>query len=62
MGGAFALLMACMARLRVQISPDTTKCYAFGAPPVLARAEGAHAENVLQVRPQECEMVASVML
>jgi hypothetical protein len=49
LGGAFALLMACMARLRFNISPESTKCFAFGAPPVLARAEAAQAESVLQV-------------
>lgn len=50
MGGAFALLMACMSCLRIQMPSDAIECYAFGAPPVLSLAEKSVARNVMEVR------------
>lgn len=49
LGGAFALLMACMARLRFQVPPETISCYTFGAPPVMSVADKAVGKNVMQV-------------
>lgn len=51
LGGAFALLMACMARVRMDYDPTTIKCYAFGAPPVLSLSEKTSAQNVMSVSP-----------
>ena len=50
LGGAFALLMACMSCLRIQMPSDAIECYAFGAPPVLSLAEKSVARNVMEVR------------
>ena len=49
LGGAFALLMACSARVRLQLAPAKVGCYAFGSPPVLARADKGDGRDVLQV-------------
>ena len=49
LGGAFALMVACAARLRLQLPSSSIECYAFGSPPVLARADKADARDVLQV-------------
>ena len=57
LGGAFALLMACAARMRLQLPPSSVDCYAFGSPPVLARASKADARDVLQVH-DACPIVA----
>ena len=50
LGGAFALLMACMARVRMGYDPNAIRCYAFGAPPVLSLSEKTAAQNVMSVR------------
>ncbi|BDA40661.1 hypothetical protein COCOBI_01-3140 [Coccomyxa sp. Obi] len=56
LGGAFALLMACMSCLRIQMPSDAIECYAFGAPPVLSLAEKSVARNIMEVcgLPQGC--------
>jgi hypothetical protein len=54
LGGAFALLTACAARLRLQLPPANIGCYAFGSPPVLARADKSDPRDVLQVASPLC--------
>lgn len=54
LGGAFALLMACMARVRMDFDPTAIRCYAFGAPPVLSLSEKTSAQNVMSVRTLHC--------
>jgi predicted lipase len=49
LGGAFALLMVCMARVRMDFDPTAIRCYAFGAPPVLSLSEKTAAQNVMSV-------------
>ena len=41
--------MACSARMRLQLAPAGVGCYAFGSPPVLARADKDDGRDVLQV-------------
>ncbi|CAL5225467.1 g8288 [Coccomyxa viridis] len=49
LGGAFALLMLCMARVRLDYDPNAIKCYAFGAPPVLSLSEKTAAQNCMSL-------------
>ena len=62
LGGAFALLMLCMARVRMEYDPNTIRCYAFGAPPVLSLSEKTSAQNVMSVCCSLCQLSSLLVL
>ena len=54
--------MACAARMRLQLPPSRVECYAFGSPPVLARANKADARDVLQVHICSIAVLTNMIL
>ena len=50
LGGSLAVLLTCMARLRLQLPGPQLRCMAFGSPPVLSLLTSTGCTDVLQVQ------------
>ena len=50
LGGSLAVLLTCMARLRLGIPGAQLRCLAFGSPPVLSLLTSMGCTDVLQVQ------------
>ena len=50
LGGSLAVLLTCMARLRLNIPAPQLRCLTFGSPPVLSLLTSTGCTDVLKVR------------
>ena len=62
MGGSLAMLLTCLARLRLQLPASRLRCFTYGAPPVLSLLTSSGCTSITQECLAPCPLEQRVWL